>query len=78
VIIVYGSFKKAKECEEGEATFAEAILFGKEFKTIHAARDPSEMPTSKKEVSSSPPRFKPTATPSRWNLSLVMPPRPPP
>jgi hypothetical protein len=26
VITIYGSFRKAKECEEGEAAFAEAVL----------------------------------------------------
>jgi hypothetical protein len=60
VIIVYGSFKKAKESEEGEAAFVEAMFFGEEFKEIHAATDPMEMPASKQEVSTSPPTFKPT------------------
>jgi hypothetical protein len=60
IIIVYGSFRKAKECEEGEAAFAEAMFFSEEFKESHAARDPAEMSASKKEVSASPPTFKPT------------------
>jgi hypothetical protein len=60
IITVYGSFRKAKECEEGEAAFAEAEFFGEEFKEIHAATDPAEMPASKQEVSASPPTFKPT------------------
>jgi hypothetical protein len=60
IITVYGSFRKAKECEDGEAAFAEAVFFGEEFKEIHAATDPAEMPTSKQEVSASPPTFKPT------------------
>jgi hypothetical protein len=59
IITVYGSFRKAKECEEGEASFAEAVFFGKEFKEIHATTDPTKMPTSKQEVSASPPTFKP-------------------
>jgi hypothetical protein len=59
VITVYGSFKKTKEYEEGEATFVEAYLSGEEFKEIHAATDPSEMLSSKQEVSTSPPIFKP-------------------
>jgi hypothetical protein len=42
IITIYGSFRKAKECEDGEAT------------------DPTEMPTSKQEVSASPTTFKPT------------------
>jgi hypothetical protein len=60
IITVYGSFRKAKECKEGEATFTEAVFFGEEFKEIHAATDPAEMPASKQEVSASPPTFKPT------------------
>jgi hypothetical protein len=60
IITVYGSFRKANECEEGEAAFAEAVFFGKEFKEIHAAMDPVEMSASKQEVSTSPPTFKPT------------------
>jgi hypothetical protein len=60
IITIYGSFRKAKECEDGEAAFAEAVFFGEEFKEIHAATDPAEMPASKQEVSTSPPTFKPT------------------
>jgi hypothetical protein len=60
IITVYGSFRKAKECEDGEATFVEAVFFGEEFKEIHAATDPVKMPASKQEVSASPPTFKPT------------------
>jgi hypothetical protein len=44
----------------GEAAFAEAVFFGEEFKEIHAATDPAEMPASKQEISASPPTFKPT------------------
>jgi hypothetical protein len=40
IITIYGSFRKAKECEEGEAAFTEAVFFGEEFKEIHAATDP--------------------------------------
>jgi hypothetical protein len=60
IITVYGSFRKAKECEEGEAAFAETVFLSEEFKEIHAAVDPMEMPVSKQEVSASPPTFKPT------------------
>jgi hypothetical protein len=59
IITIYGSFRKANECEEGEAAFVEVVFFGKEFKEIHAATDPTEMPASKQEVSASPPSFKP-------------------
>jgi hypothetical protein len=60
IITIYGSFKKAKECKDGEAAFVEAVFFGEEFKEIHAATDAAEMPASKQEVSASPPTFKPT------------------
>jgi hypothetical protein len=60
IINVFGSFKKAKECEDGEAAFTEAVFFGDEFKEIHTAMDPVEMLASKQEVSASPPSFKPT------------------
>jgi hypothetical protein len=60
IITVYGSFWKAKECEDGEAAFAEAVFIGEEFKEIHAATDLAEMPASKQQVSASPPTFKPT------------------
>jgi hypothetical protein len=59
-ITVYGSFRKAKECEDGEAAFVEAVFFSEEFKEIHATTDPTEMPASKEEVSASLPTFKPT------------------
>jgi hypothetical protein len=60
IITVYGSFRKAKECEDGEDAFAKAVFFGKEFKEIHATTDPAEIPASKEEVSASLPTFKPT------------------
>jgi hypothetical protein len=60
IITVYGSFRKAKECEDGEAAFTEAVFFGEEFKDIHAAMDPAEMPASKQEISASTPTFKHT------------------
>jgi hypothetical protein len=41
IIIVYDSFRKAKECEDGEAAFAEAVFFGEEFKEIHATMVPA-------------------------------------
>jgi hypothetical protein len=47
IIIIYGNFMKAKECEEGEVTFTKDVLFGEEFKEIHAATDSSKMPASK-------------------------------
>jgi hypothetical protein len=47
IITIYVSFRKAKECDDGEAAFAEAVFFGEEFKEIHGATGPAEMPTSK-------------------------------
>jgi hypothetical protein len=60
IITINCSFRKAKECEDGEAAFAEAVFFGDEFKEIHAATDPAEMPASKQKISAFPPTFKPT------------------
>jgi hypothetical protein len=59
IITVYGNFRKAKECEDREAAFMEAVFFGEEFKEIHAATDQAEMAASKQEVSASLPTFKP-------------------
>jgi spore cortex formation protein SpoVR/YcgB (stage V sporulation) len=59
IITVFGNFRNDKECEEGEAAFAEAMFFNEEFKEIHATTDPVEMLASKQEVSASPPTFKP-------------------
>jgi hypothetical protein len=68
IITIYGSFRKAKECEEGEAAFAEAVFFGEEFKEIHATTDPAEMSASKQEISASPPTFKPTVDTKKVEL----------
>jgi hypothetical protein len=68
IITIYGSFRKAKECKEGEAAFAEAVLFVKEFKEIHAATDHAEMSASTQEVSTSPPSFKPTVDTKRVEI----------
>jgi hypothetical protein len=70
IITIYGSFRKAKECEEGEAAFMEVVFFSEEFKEIHAATDPAEMPASKKEVFASPPTFKPTVDTKQVELDV--------
>jgi hypothetical protein len=44
------------------------MLFGEEFKEIHAATDPAEMPASKQEASASPPSFKPTVNTKQVEL----------
>src|SRR3954469_9270278 len=58
VITVSGNFTKARDCEIGEASFAEAVLYSKEFKEIRSKVDGSEMPASKKQISDSAPAFK--------------------
>jgi hypothetical protein len=58
VIIVSGSFTKARDCEIREAPFVEAVLYSEEFKEIQSKVDASEMPTSKKQISESTPAFK--------------------
>jgi hypothetical protein len=77
IITIYGSFRKAKECEEGEAAFAEAVFFDEEFKeimpprTLRICRHPS-----KKFLPPRPPSSLQLIQ-SMWNLSQAMPPRPP-
>jgi hypothetical protein len=70
IITIFGSFRKAKACEEGEVAFTEAMFFGEEFKEIHATMDPVEMPASKQEVSASPPTFKPTVDTKQVELVI--------
>ena len=57
-ITVSGSFKKAQECESGEAVFAEEVISGEELKAYRAAVNPEEMHTTKKQVSDQTPSFK--------------------
>src|SRR3954470_8791889 len=58
VITVSGSFAKARDCEIGEAVYAEAVLYSEEFKDIQSKVHASEMPASKKQISDSAPAFK--------------------
>src|SRR3954462_12989749 len=58
VITVSGSFTKARDCEIGEAAYAEAILYSEEFKGIQSKFDDPEMPASKKQISDSAPALK--------------------
>jgi hypothetical protein len=58
VITVSGNFKKSQESELGEAAFAEVVLYGEELKDIQSKRDPTEMPTSRKQIIDSAPAFK--------------------
>src|SRR3954452_16972682 len=58
MITVTGSFKKAQECELGEAAFADSVLSGEELKGYGAMVNPEEMHTTKKQVSDHEPSFK--------------------
>jgi hypothetical protein len=51
MITVSGDYKKAHECELGEAAFAESVISGEELKGYRAAVDPTEMQTTKKQIS---------------------------
>ena len=58
VITVTGSFKKAQECEAGEAAFAESVLYGEELQGFQKEAEAAEMPATKKQVSEMAPAFK--------------------
>ena len=58
VITVAGSFKKAQECETGEAAVAEAVLYGEELQEFQKQAEAAEMPATKKQVSETAPAFK--------------------
>ncbi|KAK1605585.1 hypothetical protein QYE76_029258 [Lolium multiflorum] len=51
MITVSGDYKKAHECELGEAAFAESVISGEELKGYRAAVDPTAMQTTKKQIS---------------------------
>ncbi|KAK1695161.1 hypothetical protein QYE76_011858 [Lolium multiflorum] len=58
MITVSGDYKKARDCEEGEAAFAESVISGEELQGYRAAVDPSEMQTTKKQISEQKTSFK--------------------
>jgi hypothetical protein len=58
VITISEDFKKAKESEEGEASFAEYVLSGEEMQGYRAAVDPAKMHTTKKQISDQKTTFK--------------------
>ena len=58
MITISGDYKKAQECEEGEAAFVELVISGEELQGYRAAVDPAEMHTTKKQVSDQNPAFK--------------------
>ncbi|KAK1632952.1 hypothetical protein QYE76_007267 [Lolium multiflorum] len=58
MITISGDYKKAHECELGEAAFAESVISGEELKGYRAAVDPTEMQTTKKQISEHKNSFK--------------------
>ena len=58
MITVSGDYKKAHECELGEAAFAESVISGEELQGYIAAVDPQEMQTTKKQISEQKTLFK--------------------
>ncbi|KAK1626702.1 hypothetical protein QYE76_001017 [Lolium multiflorum] len=58
MITVSGDYKKAHECELGEAAFAESVISGEELQGYRAAVDPTEMQTTKKQISEQKTSFK--------------------
>ncbi|KAK1649157.1 hypothetical protein QYE76_066962 [Lolium multiflorum] len=58
MITVSGDYKKARDCEEGEAAFAESVISGEELQGYRAAVDPTEMQTTKKQISEQKTSFK--------------------
>ncbi|KAK1682827.1 hypothetical protein QYE76_043675 [Lolium multiflorum] len=58
MITVSGDYKKARDCKEGEAAFAESVISGEELQGYRAAVDPSEMQTTKKQISEQKNSFK--------------------
>ncbi|KAK1630203.1 hypothetical protein QYE76_004518 [Lolium multiflorum] len=68
MITVSGDYKKAHECELGEAAFAESVISGEELKGYRAAVDPTEMQTTKKQISEQKTSFKPAIETKKHDL----------
>ncbi|KAK1699018.1 hypothetical protein QYE76_015715 [Lolium multiflorum] len=68
MITVTGDYKKAHECELGEAAFAESVISGEELKGYRAAVDPTEMQTTKKQISEQKTSFKPAIETKKHDL----------
>ncbi|KAK1652596.1 hypothetical protein QYE76_070401 [Lolium multiflorum] len=58
MITISGDYKKSHECELGEAAFAESVISGEELKGYRAAVDPTEMQTTKRQISEQKNSFK--------------------
>ena len=59
IITIHGDFKKAKECELGNARLAEAVLHAQELDEMRKDFDPKEMPVGPKPPSGTDIKFKP-------------------
>jgi hypothetical protein len=57
-ITINGNYRKAQECEEGEAAFAESVLNAEELKEMRSEVDPAEMPALRKQISDQNHSFK--------------------
>ncbi|KAK1653375.1 hypothetical protein QYE76_071180 [Lolium multiflorum] len=68
MITISGDYKKAHECELGEAAFAESVISGEELKGYRAAVDPTEMQTTKKQISEQKTSFKPAIETKKHDL----------
>ncbi|KAK1665409.1 hypothetical protein QYE76_053568 [Lolium multiflorum] len=58
MITISGDYKKARDCEEGEAAFAESVISREEVQGYRAVVDSSEMQTTKKQISEQKTSFK--------------------
>src|SRR5664279_4490915 len=58
IITVSGDFKKAKECERGNAVYAEAVISAEELEEYKKEVNPKEMPAGQKPPSGSDVTFK--------------------
>jgi hypothetical protein len=58
MITVSGDYKKAQDCEEGEAAFAESVITGEELRGYRAAVDLKLMHNTKKQISEQKTSFK--------------------
>ncbi|KAK1609888.1 hypothetical protein QYE76_033561 [Lolium multiflorum] len=71
MITVSGDYKKARDCEEGEAAFAESVISGEELQGYRAAVDPTEMQTTKKQISEQKTSFKAAIETKKHDLGKV-------
>ncbi|KAK1617171.1 hypothetical protein QYE76_022688 [Lolium multiflorum] len=70
MITISGDYKKTRDCEEGEAAFAESVISGEELQGYRAAVDPTEMQTTKKQISEQKNSFKAAIETKKHNLTV--------